>query len=415
MPDIVSTPVPSIGIETGCGEYHDLTGEEYDNWQDCGCGQGVDCCGSRYCEGCHVSEEEEEYYDPDDRYGDILNYYSYTPDPLHFWSGDHGPTDEPPLGVAYYGMEIEVTCHDRDTMRWAKQAFNRKHGGDDLVYLKSDGSVQGFEAVTHPMTYPWALENFPWDVLPELKARGCTIRPSDNGIHVHVSRSGFDSDAHALRWFKLLYRNKEDVTRLARRESGQWARFTTTHQRGQFAHLKIQKQRLAGGGGSLYDLTYAAERRYNEEVRRLQREPQYSFRRDLSSYRYDDEQRRLSAEFDRRYTEMGAAYQAEVDGIRRRHVEDTTTDRYSAINTTNQATFEVRLFASTLDVATAQSTIGLVAATVEYARTLTSAKIIKEDGLKWPVFSAWLADQPLYAAVRHANEHTSGGRARSSI
>jgi hypothetical protein len=411
MPVIISDDVdePRYPIMANCGETQELTDDEIDDYTDCGCGQGTDCCGNRHCEACHDSGDESYFEDEDDGYGGVLNYYSYTPDPLIFYGGDKGAA-----GVPFYGMEIEITCNSRETMRWAKSAFNKGYERDNLVYLKSDGSVAGFEAVTHPMTYPWALDNFPWDVLPELKAKGCTIRPSDNGIHVHVSRTGFDSDAHTLRWFKLLYRNQADVIRCARRETT-WARFSPDHRRGQFAHLKAQKGMVLNG--SLDAQLTELDRQLRTEQRVLQRRPEYSFINRVDSYDWTATQRRAYEEYEREYRRISDRYRRQMDTLRRRRIEDTTArERYAAINTTNAHTFEVRLFASTLDVATAQSTIGLVSATVEYARTLSSADIIKRDGLTWPKFTEWLDGQPLYAAVRHANTVlVTGTRARSTI
>lgn len=399
---------PRYPVETICGETNELTDDEIDSYSDCGCGQGTDCCGSRFCSECHDSSDDDSYED-EDRYGEVLHYYSFTPDPLIFYGGI-----EAELGVPFYGMEIEITCDSYDTMRWAREAFNKGRGTDELVYLKQDGSVNGFEAVTHPMTYPWALENFPWDVLPELKTKGCTIRPADNGIHVHVSRTGFDSDAHTLRWFKLLYRNQSDVLRVARRET-RWARFSADHRKGQFAHLKAQK-------GILFNTTIdrqilERDARFDRDITALADQDEYRFIRTIATYNYTREQQRRRDDYDTEYSRISRAHARDVTELRRHRVEDTTArERYAAINTTNPHTFEVRLFASTLDVATAQSTIGLVSATVEYARGLHSQDIIKHEALTWPKFSEWLEDQPLYAAVRHANGHlVTSTRARSTI
>src|SRR5882757_7083380 len=62
----------------------------------------------------------------------------------------------------------------------------------------------------------------------------CTCSPvelSSTGLHVHVSRAGFDSACHVFKWMKFIYRNRERVTRLARRSSTQWAAFTDEDRR----------------------------------------------------------------------------------------------------------------------------------------------------------------------------------------
>jgi hypothetical protein len=83
--------------------------------------------------------------------------------------------------------------------------------------------------VTHPMSYPWALRHFPWDMLAERAQAGAT--GEDAGLHVHVSREGFTGPAHVYRWMKLLHRNAAQVTTLARRDSWEWAAFTESDRR----------------------------------------------------------------------------------------------------------------------------------------------------------------------------------------
>lgn len=336
--------------------------------------------------------------------------YGYKPSPL--WKGGEG--EEP--GLAYYGMEIEISCGRLDTMAWAAENF-----GTDLVYLKHDGSVRGFEMVTHPMTFPWALEHFPWNYLSELRGRGCSIEPENNGIHVHVSRSGFSGDAHTLRWFKLLYRNKENVTRIARRNSS-WGTFSTTHQRGQLAHLKSRKGTLAQANAGIMSRVNAEQLRLRGEIQQAEREYRrvqhelnarydaaYELslggRRDREINRIYDEEQANSVRFTNARSALERASNARIVQIRRGLLEDTTGARYSAVNTNPRETFEVRAFASTLDPVSAQSTIGLVAAAVEYTRPLTVHDIIKNEALTWPRFAAWLDENPLYAAVKYANEH----------
>lgn len=362
------------------------------------------CCGNTYCDDCHPLDTDDDYEEEDDyEDGTLIHSYSYTPE-LHFRGGKAG---EP--GLPFYGMEIEITSSGRDK---AQHAADR---GGDLVYLKSDASVAGFEMVTHPMTYPWALENFPWDMLPELKSMGCTIRPNDNGIHVHVSRTGFDSDAHTLRWMRFFYNNQDDVVRIARRSPDHWGRFSAEHRRGQYAHLKAMKGQLD-----------QINRRQRTEIRDLERK--FNADRDVLDSTYRDvahgDDYYMTGTRQVRYNEWRAAYRQlerdysnAVSAVRRRMLEDTTRrDRYSAINTNNGPTFEVRSFASSLDPDTAKSALGLVSGSVEYTRHLTANQVIKAQGLEWPAFREWLTDQPLYGAVRLADEKCRKPvRARATI
>ncbi|WP_198345147.1 amidoligase enzyme [Mycobacterium sp. JS623] len=102
---------------------------------------------------------------------------------------------------------------------------------EDHLYMKHDSSIDGVEIVTHPMTLAWARE-YPFEnLLADLRAHGCDVG-DEYGLHIHVSRNAFrrhgkQSCAHQMMWLLFMYRNVEDLTLLARRESCRWASFTT--------------------------------------------------------------------------------------------------------------------------------------------------------------------------------------------
>ncbi|WP_194853173.1 hypothetical protein [Nocardia sp. SYP-A9097] len=180
----------------------DVCGDCEDQYREC-----LDCdrltSNGTYCSHCDHDQREDRIYD-----------YSYKPDPVF-----HGE------GPVYLGLELEVKTPSRALEDCVDIATN--HLGR-LGYLKEDGSIgygNGFELVTHPMSYAWAIEEFPWNVLRELRVRGAYI-DNEVGIHVHVSRDGFDSPAHVYRWMKFFYRNEPHAVRLARRRSDDWASFT---------------------------------------------------------------------------------------------------------------------------------------------------------------------------------------------
>lgn len=64
--------------------------------------------------------------------------------------------------------------------------------------------------------------------------------------------------------------------------------------------------------------------------------------------------------------------------------------RYSAINTNNEATYEVRVFASTVYINRLKASLQLVDATVEYTRQLAAAKVMRDGGFAWSEFVVWL-------------------------
>jgi len=261
-------------------------------------------------------------------------------------------------GPAYYGLEIEIRCGDYRVMNFAQAAIGA------LGHLKNDSSIGGgFELVTHPMSYDYAMRNFPWSVLPELEELGCTISPEINGIHVHVSRSAFKTQAHMLRWLKFIYRNRNQVIRLARRRTDRYGTFSEAVQKDQLAHIKAEKARLR---------QQAAQERY----------------RDCPCYTHE-------AEY--------AGATRELEDMMRG--DTTRKDRYQAVNTRNVDTLELRVFASTLGVVEAKAALQFAASSVEYTRQLTAAMVCA-GGWRWTSYSAWLREhEKEYPELVHVNAH----------
>lgn len=173
--------------------------EVCDGWNRDGdeCGNGCPCT----CDECRSEATSGLLYD-----------YDYKPEPVFRGTG--------PL---FLGPEIEVEAPYARTEECIELAYADL---GSLGYLKSDGSLDnGFEIVTHPMSYDWALAHFPWQMLTRLRESGCTV--TDNtGLHVHVSREAFTSACHIYRWMVFIYRNQQQVTTLAGRYSATWAAFT---------------------------------------------------------------------------------------------------------------------------------------------------------------------------------------------
>ena len=282
---------------------------------------GSSVCGN----GCHPDNCDcpdcgpSECYDAgcEDECGGLVHSYTYKPPPVCRGRG--------PL---FLGVELEVATPPGRWEQCAELALSQLAG---LGYLKRDSSIGcGFELVTHPMSYPWAIANFPWELLPQLACAGCTTIPAETGLHVHVSRAGFVSPAHAYRWMMLIHRNQAPVTALARRCSPQWAAFTDDDRRAAKDHAK-------GAPGGF---------------------------------------------------------------------------RFRAINTCNRDTFELRVFAASLDVGTVQAALAFSTATVEYTRALTVPDVLA-DGWTWPRFTAWAAQRPAYQALTDQlhRQHNPAGTA----
>lgn len=267
----------------------------------------------------------------DGRHEGEIHFYSYRPS-LVFNGAFRGSR------TPFFGMEIEVTAgseYGRSNERFllagdVEQAFG------DLVYLKEDSSINhGFEIVTHPFTYAWAMENIGWDKWAALAEAGLGADDS-TGIHVHVSRKGFAGASHTYRWLQFFYRNAEQVMQVARRRHSHFARFNDEQRP---AHKFVAKGEPPQCGRCI------------------------SCRR---NYGYCDSMR---------------------------------FDRYSAINLSNPDTFEVRVFASTVNAQEIQAALGLVAASIEYTRGIRSNDILTGNAWSWTAFAAWVAKRPEYAPL----------------
>lgn len=147
--------------------------------------------------------------------------------------------------IPYYGMEIELTSDCNSSVRRIIQQEYK-----DIVWAKPDCSVDGFEMVTHPMTFAWAQQNFPWEIVNELGNAGCEVMEESNGLHIHVSRAGFTNWAHQFRWVKMFYRMENQIggyDGMAGREADEWGAFRSRDREEQFTVLKGQMINSRGG------------------------------------------------------------------------------------------------------------------------------------------------------------------------
>ena len=252
-----------------------------------------------------------EDYDSDEGWAYVRNY-SYTPYPLEFHALDSEPDEK-----LFLGVELEVPTDYEGEM--AQAIYDGPGRGERLLYCKEDGSISGIEIVTHPMTHKWFSQNFPFGMFADDSEVGRHLRvcrPGEGyGLHVHVSRAGFKSEAHALRWLLLVYRNGKHVGALARRDANEWTSFA--------------------------DADRCAEKA------------------------------------------KGGKYGA----------------RYVAVNATNDATFEVRVFRSTWSEQEYRAAVDFVHAGVTYTRGINAARAINGVALTWPVFRQWVDMHPEYAAL----------------
>ena len=123
-----------------------------------------DCCDAYYlycaqC-GCLLSIDEA-YIDDDNDYvcadcyhraqnSQAIHNYNYKPAPIFYGTGDR-----------YFGVELEIDRGGEDSDA-ARALLSIANAEEELLYCKHDGSLNdGFELVTHPLTFQYHIESCP--------------------------------------------------------------------------------------------------------------------------------------------------------------------------------------------------------------------------------------------------------------
>jgi hypothetical protein len=170
-------------------------------WHSCdGCGelcrdQDGDCC--------------EAELDADDLDG--VHSYGFKPSPVF-----HG------TGPAFYGVELELEAANGD-LSGIVGALRSFDPSESLHYCKDDSSLcDGVELVTHPRSLEswqsWGSELA--RLLHAASAEGAAAwTRSRCGLHVHMSRAGFDGAAHLARLAYLVAQNETGLKAFAGRSS----------------------------------------------------------------------------------------------------------------------------------------------------------------------------------------------------
>lgn len=309
---------------------------EWDTHGDFTC----DDCGSDYCP---LSDHECYGSDGDYGTGSGIHNYSYKPLTQFFGTGDY-----------FLGVELEISARGGSSAQpiytWA-----RENGAEDLFYCKEDGSVSGFEIVTHPMS-PDYFRAFDWagffrmlnQTYPLASGEEC----DEHGLHVHISRSAFKSPVALARWSYLLNRHAEEVYEVARRVPDHWA------QRSPHA----VRDALAG-----YLSTEGSRRRYKAQ----------------DHWTYTDAGNEIR--------KSNATEQYGLLGLRK-PLRGHYPERYRIANHQNSATVEIRVFKSTRSATEFRQSVGLVIDTAEYVRDLEA----RREGIRaltWDRFREY-AEQP---------------------
>lgn len=309
-----------------CEEYSAETcyyiSDRSDNWcQRCTEDYATWCewCDEYNRDGCDSCDDSDDVDNDGER---LVHDYSYHPDPIF-----HSTEDNARL---FFGMEIEVEAvgNRKDS---AQYTYNRLEVENSLAYLKNDSSLNnGFEIVTHPMTYDFftnQADEF-WLTLDELKNKYGLKSWSTRtcGLHIHISRSGFSGGAHMHRFLNLVYSNQEFYEAMAGRSSSNWAKFD-----------------------------------------------------DATKYNPDK-------------NSWGKSFAHKLGDP-----TQTSSERYSAVNTNNRHTLEMRIWRGSINSSNVRGALGLAHASVEYTRTMTLQEV-KGDALTMERFTEYIrANEELYS------------------
>lgn len=259
-------------------------------------------------------------------------------------------------GDALYGMELELSSCDATAWRAAVARL-----GEHLAEVKPDGSLM--EMTSHPMTLPYFMTHYPWNLLPELNRLGARGDPSYGGIHVHVNKATFETARHISGWLELIYSNPVPMGRLGGRQN---------HFRDRPAERDLDA--LAGEIITEIDLAKAIHTGAVNTIR----EGRHHVLRDTDKAAI----RRASLT-----APAAATYYASGAAVNSRRHEDT---------------FEVRFPGASVVPEVAASRLQLVAATVEYART-------QPGSLAFGDFRDWASGQRHYGELTTAMKALPGG------
>lgn len=280
-----------------------------------------------YCEDCgHYFYEDDMYYcEEDDCYycydcienhrGKIYGYHDFND--WQFYKTDS--EEEPPFYIGHE-LEVENPRNDRDCVDYLYDNLN--------VVLMHDGSLnEGYEIISHPQSFNYIMEN-------KEKYKNAFDKLIENGYKSHET-STCGLHFHISRPFYNRIRDLENT----------WER--TKEQEQELEELRTKQN-------DIIDRIILVMETYKEEL--------------INFSRRKPEQLSRWAKF------MSESTSTPSGGIKslyyiKKHKD--TCDRYQALNLTNRATIEFRIFRGTLNYNTFMATIELVNNIVEQCSDLS--------------------------------------------
>lgn len=104
-----------------------------------------------------------------------------------------------------FGVEYELEfIHEKKMQAFEEIYYNLK---DWCIFTNDDSLYEGLEIKTAPASYETQMEK--WDAFFNTFNPHNFLTRDDVGIHIHVSRKGFDSKLHHDRFIEFFYENQK--------------------------------------------------------------------------------------------------------------------------------------------------------------------------------------------------------------
>lgn len=215
-----------------CNDYHlteDMYYTAYGTYicEDCLYNEYTSCasCGDIYhCDDTYYSERHDESYcdncRPEDN-GYILDYHEFDD-----WEARRTSDDKD--GERMFGIELEVAI-DEDTAEGVHNIMNDKQEYERVI-VEYDGSVDGYEIVSQPMTYSYIKANEDkWsELLKYLRQNGGKSHDAGTcGLHIHVSRPDEDIVNRVIMLMEIFKEELFKFSRRTREQVNSWSKFLT--------------------------------------------------------------------------------------------------------------------------------------------------------------------------------------------
>jgi hypothetical protein len=178
--------------------YSEITQNDYCDSCYSNCHGYCDRCGTDYWidDGCDCSVS--------------IHSYSYKPDPIYFRSKKE-------KAKFFIGIELETESKGNSKHDCAEEVADIS----ELFYLKNEGSLEdGFEVVTHPLSYSWYLEHISTfnELLDTLRDHGFrSYNTTTCGIHIHITKS-YLSGLDLAKLHLFFHQNENLITQISQRK-----------------------------------------------------------------------------------------------------------------------------------------------------------------------------------------------------